>query len=69
MKSKLCSDCALNDRCKASKLQIVACSKYEFDNKSDSKKFIKFLNLHRNEIVEQMNEMQKTGLPYTLPKY
>ena len=69
MKSKLCLDCALNDQCKASKLQIVACSKYKFSMHERAVKYINFLNAHEDEIVKQMNEMKQTKLPYTLPKY
>lgn len=68
MKSKLCSDCALKDQCKSSKLQIVACSKYTFENSAISK-YIKFLHANKDEITKYIDEMNQTGLPYTLPKY
>lgn len=68
MKSKLCSSCILKDQCKASKLKIVACSKYTFENAAISK-YIEFIHAHKDEIAQYMNEMEKTGLPYILPKY
>ena len=68
MKSKLCSSCVLKGQCRASKLKIVACSKYTFENAAISK-YIKFIYTHKDEITKQMDEMNQTGLPYIIPKY
>ena len=68
MISKLCSSCVLKDQCKVSKLQIIACSEYTFENAAISK-YTKLIHAHKHKIVKQMEEMQERGLPYTLPKY